>query len=829
MGKSALVIGIGTSGYHMILSSLKYYYEFTKIKQPENVAFMFLETASQDGDYIKNNIVSSVRIGSDNITAQLNRWKGNGREGLDLSWVPSESDMKDLHDGADGKPAFGRFCLWAKLTEVRETISAMYGKIGGGDDTSIYIVGSLVGGTGSGIFLDVAGLVRTVTSCRNIYGLFMLPSCGDLDVNGKEIGFENAYLSLKTLDYYSKSNNNSEGKKSYYGAVLPTGSNIALTEAPFRHVYYFTRDFNSADAPLRDVVPLVESAGFNLAMRIMNITEDKAPFQETINVRVGDYTAGLEEGNGIFATVGMMVFQYPSGLLEEFLGTTLIKERFLEPWNDASYCIMPDGKKRDILSLKGLVERKANEAVQSAISSAIQKCRGLLKNDATKDPVQDEIELIIDKKYKNKGYDSDVDYVSSLFATNNSSNLYANISNHEMTLRDEMVDRFTEFIYVQSLEFPNLNVVKMLLESLVAAMKATISRWKSQFQIDGTFETWNNIADELIDNRINKGKLAYTLTTTKAEHLYEAIDGVMQLCYFNLAVNVMKSISDSIESKDGVDPLQTMKYSLPTMTMASQLIQKVAHLLDPKKDNSIMKRHGELESKLKGSSNSQFVFLFKGNDYKSDLSTAKSVYDQKQYSLKLKELTSGTGLWEFLEKNTIDSLRTEIIDKITMHVHEKQLFDGNDIVSLLNEKKASDKKVRTLLTGQESDVRSLVPPMCKLDDNYNFERHDALKLMIISDKTSSNAKGITNHMSYKASEGKDSYVQLSSMANTVVVYQEYRDFGEGSTFNPVLHIDYQKDVLARMKKKSADQFKKNLKLAYIDFDNAVSTDNIKIK
>ena len=165
---------------------------------------------------------------------------------------------------------------------------------------------------------------------------------------------------------------------------------------------------------------------------------------------------------------------------------------------------------------------------------------------------------------------------------------------------------------------------------------------------------------------------------------------------------------------------------------------------------------------------------------------------------------------------------------MTAHVHEKQLFSAVDVVSLIKEKR-SQGDFRTLLTGTEDQVRELVPPMCKLDGNYQFQSNAKLKLIVISNTDSTNGMGIVQNMNYAASDITSSYVQLPSLVNTVVVYQEHRFLGNNDAFNPLIHLVYQPYVLDSMRQQTDAQFKKNLKLAYIDYDNAVDTDNIKIK
>jgi len=93
---------------------------------------------------------------------------------LESDWVPNALSILKGKAGAGGSPSFGRLAVWghANYLKLRKVIQKKYQDISGGDNTQILIVGSLTGGTGSGICVDVAYLVREVTKNSNVNGLF---------------------------------------------------------------------------------------------------------------------------------------------------------------------------------------------------------------------------------------------------------------------------------------------------------------------------------------------------------------------------------------------------------------------------------------------------------------------------------------------------------------------------------------------------------------------------------------------------------------------------------------------------------------------------------
>jgi hypothetical protein len=162
-------------------------------------------------------------------------WQGIGERAKWQDWLPEQLDVGILRHaiGAGGIRPVGRFALFASLREVwerltsalrdilaieqqlRMTLGEQAGRvIVHHNEPRIYIVGSLCGGTGSSIFLDIAVLVRhclrqiAPDAQPSIVGVFFLPSAfASEPALRSNIAFlsilqANGYAALKELEHF---------------------------------------------------------------------------------------------------------------------------------------------------------------------------------------------------------------------------------------------------------------------------------------------------------------------------------------------------------------------------------------------------------------------------------------------------------------------------------------------------------------------------------------------------------------------------------------------------------------------------------------------------
>ena len=832
---SALIIGIGSTGFDVLERSLQYFYEFTKKEQPEHVAYMFLETARKSSEYIEKGIMSFCDISTDGIQATLNAWHQE-KVTDDKHWIPDHADILNAHNGAGGQPVFGRVGLWANEVNVRAKIRQLYAQIGGNAGTNIYIVGSLVGGTGSGVCLDIAYMVRETTNNDNIYGLFLLPNRVDIGVTAKMMGYENAYTSLKSIDFYSKSN----GNGNWYKCTMPSGTKIDHKGAPYKQIQFYTQDFSDASASMPQLSDLIQSVGFNLVLRVLDITNTSAPFQRVINDRIVDFDQDCPDG--IFSTIGMNVFQYPEGLLEEYFATEQLKRSILDRWNDSTHYVGRNGSNISIESLMaGELTPKVDVRIQEIVRRSIDLSRGtsVLGHSTLKIALEAEVDTILNKTYSSDTLDED-SYVYDLFDAMNNSRFYGAIKGKSLDLRNTIVEGIAQYVSEISNEYQNLTVIKKVIDSISDSLNDLTKLLRTKHNIDGTPDGWNKNWNEfLLPERLHNDKFLCVITGTQKQFYYEALNGVAQLCYFNVLFDVIEQIVNSLNSKPGTTPLTTPgphTVTLPTRDIVNQITEKVKKLLDEKDPGSIMYRHEAIAGQLNNTQSSQINFLYKSGSFSEDVADAQGRYDNEGKKLTFREIT-GVSMWDYLKDNSLNKLESSLISGALTFIQTLNLFGESDIVQIMKSLPNTNRKypkVHSLLTDTKEDVVKTLPAMCQLIATEKFVAHDKLKLIVASDTDENNESGIVSAMSgYKPSPNDSNYVMLPSMKNTVVVYQEYSYLGNvngtNKVFNPLIHLSYQSQVVDAITRKGDAFNNSKLRLAYLNDKQILDNSTVKIK
>ena len=198
--------------------------------------------------------------------------------------------------------------------------------------------------------------------------------------------------------------------------------------------------------------------------------------------------------------------------------------------------------------------------------------------------------------------------------------------------------------------------------------------------------------------------------------------------------------------------------------------------------------------------------------------------------LSLSNLTQGEQLWDFLDRHGEAELTASLIKVGVSTIQKLQLFGQNDIVQTLTTISTSMaahplyNKINTIMQKGSGNITIQTPAMCKLDPNHAFQPHNCLKLICASPLAETNSSGIVNKMtSFKPSSNASNFVQLQSMKNTVVFYQEYGYIGQNSVFNPLEHLSYQSTVMQR----GIAQNNSKLRLAYLTIEQLNSNNKIK--
>jgi hypothetical protein len=206
--------------------------------------------------------------------------------------------------------------------------------------------------------------------------------------------------------------------------------------------------------------------------------------------------------------------------------------------------------------------------------------------------------------------------------------------------------------------------------------------------------------------------------------------------------------------------------------------------------------------------------------------------------LAFKDIT-GDSLWDFLKNNNCVAIRAQMIKQGLSYFQPLNLFAANntDVVQIMQNLQPHHpayNKAQTLFNGIQNIIQQDAPAMVSLVGTEQFQPHNCLKLIIASPFPET-AGVVPLMQNYHPSTIASNYIQLPSMHNTVVVYQEYGYMGSDNSsaqkaFNPLIHLAYQSQVLKGIKNKvQTNNFDESVRLAYVTTSELVNTNDAKIK
>ena len=242
-------------------------------------------------------------------------------------WFPPKADLKaNILSGAGQIRALGRLALFANATTVYENLRDLLAlardykdERPGGERRHIYepytphltvaLVGSLAGGTGSGIFLDVAFLLRQLMKDEDqLFGYFLLP---DIYVNrpGTQNVEANAYAALKELDHFMSL----QGAFRYrFG-----GREIEVRKKPFDMVFLVNRE-NRAGKTFTEVEDLMELLGLGLYLLAGPLGKEQADTFDNIVHQLNEQKGRYYGKMAHYASFGAAELRFaPDGLIRK--------------------------------------------------------------------------------------------------------------------------------------------------------------------------------------------------------------------------------------------------------------------------------------------------------------------------------------------------------------------------------------------------------------------------------------------------------------------------------------------------------------------------------
>lgn len=387
----SIIIGVGGTGHKILLDVRKRLIEkYGGLERIPIVSFLQIDTDAASLDSNVNYDDRSNLDRSEIIYASV-KDVGNLRGNLHnyphlVSWLDERALTGDIYQGAGAIRARGRLAFFWNFDQIARAVEARYQRVtqessitaaqglglAVGEGVTIYVVGSLLGGTGSGMFLDLAYTIRERVARGPLVetvGIFTIPPNLDaVPVDNKP----NAYAALLELNHYSHDDTVFEAQ---YKANLPP---IRNPEPPFQFCYLV--DMSNPAIALNTVDDLCRMVGTSI---FLDLTSE---FQQQKKSNRDNFNQYLIQPDKLncpqnYLSLGLAVVHFPADKVIEACTCRLARE-ILTSWstpldrsvNIPSYTdrevarlgLLPDEVNRQVT----LVNAEGGETLRDAIATS---------------------------------------------------------------------------------------------------------------------------------------------------------------------------------------------------------------------------------------------------------------------------------------------------------------------------------------------------------------------------------------------------------------------------------------------------------------------------
>ena len=695
MATPTIIIGIGSTGLHVLQEVQRFYYDtYRHSNKPDNTEYLYIETNEAEKP-------KSTPIGNDirRVFITLNDI-GEMVKFIEVScnnptWLPDSKIVINSGEGAGGMRSCGRLALWGKhhqgnnFTDTVDAIHNVYSKvenIANNDDekskTTVFITGSLTGGTGSGTFIDIAYIIRDIMpNIKNLYGLFLIPN-KPKNLIGQEVRLGNTYGAFKDLEHFNKI-------ETIYNEKWPNGYTKQFEAPPYQLVQFISRDYQDGSPAISSLGGLIKMAGMYLFLNIAGIHEKRSG-------RLVD-----AQGNciiGKFGTFGLSAIQFPKDQIQEYISVEFSIDLINRLINNTHY--YSGGQERPIVraSIKQEVSFKWDEILENAF----------LALNATKNDLPNEIEKEVLQINSNEIKGSANDYIISMFTSQRNDKYYALVANnYNSTALNQIIDEIYNLVDATLQETQNLYYTKYFLEDITEAIEKTLNYWRS-IGLSSQPANW--------DNELRKLALGCTKNTYKSifeqnNVLRDRLFTIFELLKIHHSIKPMIDIVKHIKETD--TKLKGVRHVLPKMDFFNELIRKFDSLIssntndnDAKKPTSAAnaqanfpERLKEIETDIKDTT-LPILRVYPTNSFEQECKNASNNFKQGNGSVRsMEEIIESKNILEYLtdlnNKRFYDEIYVDFLN--AYRIKAVNSVEDYDISSYLK-----DNVVKSLMTVKKS-------------------------------------------------------------------------------------------------------------------------------
>lgn len=762
-----IIIGLGTTGLSIVNYIQKFHYEFTGKDNPGNVEYLFFETdVNAQADKTPNRKESSIK----KVALSLDKSSDFIRNYPNApAWFPSAIEADALGtDGANGVSKYGRLGLWKNWSTVKNAIESAHR--GGSNDDVVYILGSFMGGTCTGTFIDMAYLAQKVTQSDKIFGFFLIPPANQDNKTTVYSSYLNAIASLK---YYQKGSANIA--ETLYQTTWPEDGNQSFDTKPYKHVFLLSREYQ--DYAKTDNNNVIQTAALHICARLM----DNSKLHNTILATVIN---AANQADFNYSTIGSTMISYPLSQLQQIAGLQACGEMIADWNNEEEFFNTKAQEKTKIeLHLKDII-RKYHPKFEEILLQAMN--------------CQDETKLFkkIENDVRASIADKNVQTLRGLFRLDSSNNYYADVCDCKNSMQEHFIDNFYELCVDLMREYKNINILAAVLRSFADEEivignntftdnfigqstregKGILNFWFKQYHLTEDKNDYSKAVNKYLGEALTKAGV-FRILMQREKYLIEVCKNALMFCKMHIFITILKDIRTAIVQSQH---MMGAKNRLITMNDIENIKKVLTHLVDLKQiENNIPSRINQIKSSIQQDGNNfHFRYLFYNN-------LEKDINEINRQKTKEPELYTGDLLPYLIEKERVSDLFSDCLDA------SRNMFEGsqttqktiNEIVDRTRKNDAIFANIKSYFDDgmdYKSVIKKQVPALLKLHQT-DFEQEACLELVYCMANFSGSPALAGNANSYLARIGDPTTnsnikngVVLSDLKNmAIIISQQY--------------------------------------------------------
>lgn len=785
MATPTIIIGIGTSGLYTLENAQRFYYETYKTNKPKNVEFIYIETNESNrpvGTPIGNDI-TRVYISLDNMAEMIAELKTSCNN---PSWLPESRVVLAAGLGAGGIRSCGRLAMWGRnqkgdnFGNVINAITNAYAKVMHVNNNdanlaaqpTVFITGSLTGGTGAGVFIDMGYLVRhIIQNAKDVYGLFLLPQEPKV-IRGFEVMYGNAYGAIKDLEHYNKVENN-------YKEKWPNGFTKDLEVPPYELVQFISQDYQDGAPAISTLSGLYKMAGLYLFLNIAGIYEKR---RERLVDAAGNSLIGK------YGTFGLSAIQFPKDQIQEFVSSQLSIELLNRLTDSAEYYL--NGQKRPI----SRASIKQNMAV--VFDGILESAFATLNTVEARDLL---VSIDKDATRINKGEikGSSVEFIIGMFTSTKNDNYHAMVNNNIKSALNVFVDSIYQQVDNAMQSTENLYYAKYVLEDIVESIERTLAYWKS-IGLSSQTQNWDN---ELRKLAIGCSKNTYKSVFEHDSVLKDRLNTIFELMKMHLSIRVLVDICKHV--REGKIKLEGSNHELPKLQFFDDLIKKLNALTGKTDDleNSSISFERRLND-IKGDINDTtlpILRVYPSNSFMKECEKAKETYTQRSGGnvRSITEVIQQQNILNYLKQKQGNRFNEEIyldfLKAFRLKIDTLNCIEDFNIASYI--RNSTEESIRT--------ARKATSPFLKI--NRVFTPSPYLPRFVVGDDNNEITDVLTAFRNQNYNDFPDTIdgkKELTDLKNIIVFYDEK---GNYIPINDLSYINLMKDAYTNVPSGLADE------------------------